>query len=167
MSQRPKLDMEETFRRIIPDAARFGTKFVFRQGSPLVPDALRRVAATAASSLIVVGDSSRCAQSVAHKPVTVKSQVLPGRQRGVPHAGFCCAVLAERSPACTHASVYQPTHLLPAAMPLLRMMVPWLEALSLSSLCCCCCRSAEEADAQSLRTAILLDELDFPGGLSI
>ena len=26
-----------------------------------------------------------------------------------------------------------------------------------------CCRYPEEADAQTLRTAILLDELDFPG----
>ena len=59
LSQRPKLTMEDTFRAIIPDAARYGTKFVFRQGNPLVPDALRRVAAPAASSLIVVGDSSR------------------------------------------------------------------------------------------------------------
>lgn len=25
------------------------------------------------------------------------------------------------------------------------------------------CRSAEEGDAQSLRAAVLLDELDFPG----
>lgn len=30
MSQRPKLEMEETFRNIIPEAVRYGTKFVFR-----------------------------------------------------------------------------------------------------------------------------------------
>ena len=59
MSRRPKLEMEETYRSIIPEPDRLGTRFVFRQGSPLVPDNLRRVAATTASSLIVIGDSSR------------------------------------------------------------------------------------------------------------
>ncbi|KAK9810370.1 hypothetical protein WJX72_009592 [[Myrmecia] bisecta] len=82
LTKRDKLQMEATFRRIIPDPQRFGTSFVFRQGSPLVPDDLRMVAASAAAATIVVSDSSR---------------------------------------------------------------------------------SSRESDAQSLRCAVLLDELDFPG----
>lgn len=31
MTQKEKLDMEATFSRIIPEEARFGSKFVFRQ----------------------------------------------------------------------------------------------------------------------------------------
>ena len=38
---------------------RFGTKFVFRQGLPMIPDDLRRVAASKASATIVISDSSR------------------------------------------------------------------------------------------------------------
>ena len=51
--------MESTFRRIIPDEKRFGTNFVFRAGSPLVPSDLRRVAASEAAAVIVVADNSR------------------------------------------------------------------------------------------------------------
>ena len=36
-------------------------------------------------------------------------------------------------------------------------------ALAGKTVCTCMCRSVEEADAQSLRAAVLLDELDFPG----
>ena len=59
LSSRPKVEMEATFRRIIPEERRFGSQFVFRTGSPLVPADLRRVAASAASAVIVVADSSR------------------------------------------------------------------------------------------------------------
>lgn len=59
MSQQPKLEMEATFRRIIPDEQRFGTRFVFREGSALIPDNLRMVAASQAAATIVVSDSSR------------------------------------------------------------------------------------------------------------
>lgn len=59
MTQRPKLVMESTFRRIIPEEQRFGTKFVFRQGSALIPDNLRMVAASRAAATIIVSDSSR------------------------------------------------------------------------------------------------------------
>lgn len=52
--------MENTFRRIIPDDQRFGSRFVFRQGNPLVPADLRVVAASKAASIIVVADTSRC-----------------------------------------------------------------------------------------------------------
>ena len=59
LSSRPKIEMEDTFRRIIPDDRRFGTNFVFRAGSPLVPSDLRKVAASAAAAVIVVADNSR------------------------------------------------------------------------------------------------------------
>ena len=59
LSQRPKLEMEATFRRIIPDEQRFGTRFVFREGSAIIPDNLRMVAASRAAATIIVSDSSR------------------------------------------------------------------------------------------------------------
>ena len=37
----PKTEMEETFRFIIPQEERYRSTFVFRQGNPLLPDALR------------------------------------------------------------------------------------------------------------------------------
>ncbi|KAK9800761.1 hypothetical protein WJX73_008207 [Symbiochloris irregularis] len=82
LSHRPKLTMESQFKDIIPESQRFGTRFVFRQGSPALPSDLRKVAASSAAATIVVSDSTR---------------------------------------------------------------------------------SPEEADAQSLRVAVLIDELDFPG----
>ena len=59
LSQRPKLEMEATFRRIIPAEQRFGTRFVFREGSAIIPDNLRMVAASQAAATIIVSDSSR------------------------------------------------------------------------------------------------------------
>ena len=61
MTTREKLEMEATFRRVIPESKRLGTQFVFRQGSCLVPDDLRMVAASEAGSTIIVSDSSRYA----------------------------------------------------------------------------------------------------------
>ena len=94
MSRRPKLEMEETYRTIIPEADRLGTRFVFRQGSPLVPDNLRRVAATTASSLIVIGDSSRSALA----PKEVKLSLLVADcEPGQPPGSVCdilCRVAA-------------------------------------------------------------------------
>ncbi|KAK9803748.1 hypothetical protein WJX73_000566 [Symbiochloris irregularis] len=55
----PKLTIESTFRRTIPEDLRFGTTFVFRQGSVLVPGDLRSVAAAAASSIVIISDRSR------------------------------------------------------------------------------------------------------------
>ena len=59
LCQREKLQMEADFRRILPESRRFGTKFVFRQGLPMIPDDLRQVAASKASATIVISDSSR------------------------------------------------------------------------------------------------------------
>ena len=60
LSQVPKTEMEETFRYIIPDRERHGSTFVFRQGNPLLPDALRMVSASTASATVIVSDTSRC-----------------------------------------------------------------------------------------------------------
>lgn len=54
-----KTEMEETFRVIIPESERYGSTFVFRQGSPLLPDNLRTVAASAAAATVIVSDTSR------------------------------------------------------------------------------------------------------------
>lgn len=61
MTQRSKLDMEAMFRRCLPESKRYGTKLVFRQGSPLVPSDLRLVAASKAAATIVISDQSRSA----------------------------------------------------------------------------------------------------------
>ena len=60
LSHVPKTEMEEMFRYIIPDRQRYGSTFVFRQGNPLLPDALRMVAASSASATVIVTDTSRC-----------------------------------------------------------------------------------------------------------
>lgn len=59
MTRKPKLELEATFRRIIPDVLRFGSTFVFRQGYVLVPGDLRAVAAAAAASIVIISDRSR------------------------------------------------------------------------------------------------------------
>ena len=64
LTQQPKLEMEATFRRIIPAEQRFGTRFVFREGSAIIPDNLRMVAASRAAATIIVSDSSRLAHSL-------------------------------------------------------------------------------------------------------
>eukprot|EP00887_Chlorella_sp_A99_P007502 scaffold2.g7502.t1 len=56
--QREKLEMERIFRDAIKKEKRHGVQFVFRQGSPLDPSALRMVAATDARSVIVSADYS-------------------------------------------------------------------------------------------------------------
>lgn len=60
MCQKPKLEMEAAFRRIIPPERRLGTRLVFRQGSPLLPRDLHLVAAQAAAATVIVSDSTRC-----------------------------------------------------------------------------------------------------------
>ncbi|KAK9845991.1 hypothetical protein WJX81_007900 [Elliptochloris bilobata] len=59
MTQRAKLELEALFRRILPAPQRFGSQLVFRQGSPLVPADLRKVAAASAAATVIVSDSSR------------------------------------------------------------------------------------------------------------
>lgn len=61
LTQRSKLEMEGMFWRCLPESKRFGTKLVFRQGSPLVPSDLRLVGANRAAATIVVSDQSRSA----------------------------------------------------------------------------------------------------------
>lgn len=57
--QREKLEMESIFRDSIPQEDRYGVQFVFRQGSPLDPAALKMVAATEAKAIILNSNSSR------------------------------------------------------------------------------------------------------------
>lgn len=59
LCQQDKLEMESTARRYVPEEERYGSRFVFRRGSPLIPESLRTVSAERASSIVVVGDSSR------------------------------------------------------------------------------------------------------------
>ncbi|KAL4432522.1 hypothetical protein ABPG77_000459, partial [Micractinium sp. CCAP 211/92] len=57
--QRGKLEMEQLFREVVPERNRLGTRFVFRQGSPLDPAALRLVAVPDARAVIVCTDWSK------------------------------------------------------------------------------------------------------------
>uniref|UniRef100_A0A061QST8 Ion channel dmi1-like chloroplastic n=1 Tax=Tetraselmis sp. GSL018 TaxID=582737 RepID=A0A061QST8_9CHLO len=59
LSDKPKLEMEESFQRFVPESKRQGSSFVFRQGSPLVPESLENVAASRARTTIVVSDQAR------------------------------------------------------------------------------------------------------------
>mmetsp|Transcript_13718 Transcript_13718/g.38824 ORF Transcript_13718/g.38824 Transcript_13718/m.38824 type:complete len:1022 (+) Transcript_13718:260-3325(+) len=59
LCNKSKIQMEALFRQILPEDQRFGSTLVFRQGSPLVPDDLERVAAKDAAGTIVVSDASR------------------------------------------------------------------------------------------------------------
>jgi len=61
LSNKPKLEMERQFAEFIPVSHRFGTSFVFREGSPLIPRNLRTVAATRARSTIIISDHTRAA----------------------------------------------------------------------------------------------------------
>ena len=64
MSQRSKLEMEASFRRNLPEDQRHKSQFVFRQGSPLVPDDLRNVGANDAAVVVIVADASRHATAL-------------------------------------------------------------------------------------------------------
>ena len=46
-------------RRTIPVSARYGSRLVFRQGSPLLPSDLSNVAASSARATVIVSDQSR------------------------------------------------------------------------------------------------------------
>ena len=59
LTQRPKLDMEALFKRVIPVWKRRGSRFVFRQGNVLVPSDLQTVAAQDADSILIISDASR------------------------------------------------------------------------------------------------------------
>ncbi|CAG9465137.1 unnamed protein product [Pedinophyceae sp. YPF-701] len=61
LSHKPKLEIEQQFDSILPQASRFGSTLVFRQGNPLITGDLHRVAAQGAGCIVVLGDSSRSA----------------------------------------------------------------------------------------------------------
>lgn len=44
---------------LCPDEERRGTRFVFREGSPLIPGDLKLVATETASTIVVISDQSR------------------------------------------------------------------------------------------------------------
>lgn len=136
LCQREKLQMEAEFRRVIPHERRFGTKFVFRQGQPLIPDDLRQVAASQASATIVISDSSRCSPP-AHSPSRADEAFKQAAEKG----RRLVAIVNERKQF--NNSNHNPN---PQILKILST-----------------CRSPEEADAQAVRIAVLLDELDFPG----
>jgi hypothetical protein len=58
LCSRPKLAMERLFRSAIPNLR--GSRFIFRQGNPLLPSDLDEVACAVAGSVIIVADNSRC-----------------------------------------------------------------------------------------------------------
>lgn len=113
----PKLVIEATFRRTIPEDLRFGTTFVFRQGSVLVPGDLRQVAASAASSVVIISDRSRWASKQTgmkqarglHVPASI--HVLDREwelawcrfSAGVPYACSQVSICAVRDAACRPA----------------------------------------------------------------
>jgi len=59
LCEKPKLEMEALAEAQVPPGARHGSRFVFRQGSPLNPKHLDMVAARDAGTTIIVSDASR------------------------------------------------------------------------------------------------------------
>eukprot|EP01025_Chloroclados_australasicus_P037823 TRINITY_DN38681_c0_g2_i3.p1 TRINITY_DN38681_c0_g2~~TRINITY_DN38681_c0_g2_i3.p1 ORF type:complete len:744 (+),score=121.86 TRINITY_DN38681_c0_g2_i3:179-2410(+) len=59
LSQKEKAWMEQQFARAIPESIRKGTRFIFREGNPLIPSNLNMVAAKDAASVVIVSDNSR------------------------------------------------------------------------------------------------------------
>ena len=69
-----KLRMESLFETAVPEHLRYGSRLVFRQGSPLDPLALDLIAAKKAKAVIIAGDySQRCRESDAQ---VLRSAVL-------------------------------------------------------------------------------------------
>ena len=62
LCQRSKVKMEAAVLRELPAEARYGTRIVFRQGSPLLPSDLALVSAAAARAVLIVSDQSRPAR---------------------------------------------------------------------------------------------------------
>lgn len=55
-------------RSILPEEARYGSTFIFRQGNPLIPDDLRLVKAQEAKSIVIIADQVRVARfDVSHE----------------------------------------------------------------------------------------------------
>ncbi|CAL5229603.1 g12963 [Coccomyxa viridis] len=114
LSCRPKLEMEELFDATIPRSQRHGTRFVFRQGSPLVPENLKRVAASWASSIIVVSDCSRCpdeadAQALRAAVLLDEMKRPPGRKVQVIVEAKTRNVLRLIQSACSRRVIAVPT----------------------------------------------------------
>eukprot|EP00873_Tetraselmis_striata_P043156 jgi/Tetstr1/463420/TSEL_000725.t2 len=61
LCDKPKLEMEALYERVVPEVDRHGSKIIFRQGPPMIPEYLEMVAAKTARSTIIVSDASRAA----------------------------------------------------------------------------------------------------------
>jgi len=86
LTDESKLKMEHLFSRYIPEEQRHGSKFVFRQGSPLIPEQLEYVSARTAGRIVIVSDSSRMsteadAQAL-RTAVLLDEMYEPGEPRG-------------------------------------------------------------------------------------
>jgi hypothetical protein len=82
---REKLEMECIFENALPYSQRAGCRLVFRQGSPLDPNALDIVSVASASTIIVSGDYSvRCRESDAQvlRSAILVDEMLASRGRG-------------------------------------------------------------------------------------
>ncbi|KAL4421222.1 hypothetical protein ABPG75_010513 [Micractinium tetrahymenae] len=81
--QRGKLQMEQLFREVVPESQRLGTKFVFRQGSPMDPSMLCMVGVADAQRIIICSDYSRTAMEADAQVlrVSVLLDEMLGRER--------------------------------------------------------------------------------------
>lgn len=143
-------------RKCIPHHQRYGTRFVFRQGSPLVPADLQLVAASKASATIVVSDASR-------KPDEADAQSVRYVQVEL---NCSCMIVVKHSRCCTSVICC----LLFAAQKSLQfqmvILVHWLVLDRLSHGAVLAHRLCAAPDQVGfLRCAILLDELENYRGL--
>ena len=149
---------------------------VWTQGSPALPGDLRRVAAAQARVTMIVSDSSRSA----HRPHPPRKQLFP--ESNMPtlrcRSGMSAAdmsALAAQPPTEEHwpllaCSLQAPARRTQPGRPGLSHITGmqssqlWIKPCGTQPArhCVAACRSAEEADSQALRAAILLDELDAP-----
>ena len=160
LSQVPKTEMEEMFRYIIPDRQRYGSTFVFRQGNPLLPDALRMVAASSASATVIVTDTSRRVPGTPQLPQhPLQYQCFHSQQHNPLLPAVLCMVMALVPQSLMQTPPGPPPSVCPKAF---RVRSGGVNSVLTQSMMFGC-RGPNEADAQSTRAAILLDELDYPG----
>ncbi|WIA34666.1 hypothetical protein OEZ86_012981 [Tetradesmus obliquus] len=88
LCQRKKTEMEDLFSAAIPQQQRGGSRFVFRQGSPLNAGDLKLVAADDASAVLVLADSAVSADAsdsqVLRVLVLLDESEVAARQEGRP-----------------------------------------------------------------------------------
>ena len=126
------------------------------QGNPLIPDDLRSVAASQAASTCVVSDTSRCTP----KPYASETQKPYDYAPQTPIALHSIASSQRLLALCYTVSL---------GLELLSSVQNSQQGLCDGSTVtvAVAARYPSEADAQSLRVAVLLDELDFPVSIFI